>query len=116
MESVDCWPMAITIHKTFGGKPKPVAAPSVTGGKYPPLEGLMLYAAEAPVAEAVVSRTVLWGTQWGQLDGLWEPVVALRSRKLVVEVRSGVLRLGELLCPYSVRGFAGSVTASQRVR
>jgi hypothetical protein len=26
MESVDYWPMAIIIHKTFGGKPKPVTA------------------------------------------------------------------------------------------
>jgi len=25
MESVDYWPMAITIHKTFEGKPKLVA-------------------------------------------------------------------------------------------
>ena len=65
----------------------------------------MLYDAEAPVAEAVVLRTVLWGTQWGQLDDLLEPVVVYRSRKLVVEVRFSVLRHGELLCPYSIRGF-----------
>jgi hypothetical protein len=43
LESVDCWPMAIIIHKTFGGRPKLVTAPGVTGGRYPPLEGCMLY-------------------------------------------------------------------------
>jgi hypothetical protein len=43
LESVDCWPMAIIIHKTFGGKPKLVTALGVTGGRYPPPEGCMLY-------------------------------------------------------------------------
>jgi hypothetical protein len=43
LESVDCWPMAITIHKTFGGRPKLVTAPGVTSGRYPPPEGCMLY-------------------------------------------------------------------------
>jgi len=43
LESVDCWPMAIIIHKTFGGRPKLVTAPGVTGGRYPPPEGCMLY-------------------------------------------------------------------------
>ena len=28
MESVDYWPMAIIIHKTFGGKPRQLAASS----------------------------------------------------------------------------------------
>jgi hypothetical protein len=44
LESVDYWPMAIIIHKTFGGKPKPVTVlAGVTGGRYPPPEGCMLY-------------------------------------------------------------------------
>jgi len=46
MESVDYWPMAIIIHKTFGGKPKPVAASGVTGRRYPPLERRMLYSVD----------------------------------------------------------------------
>jgi hypothetical protein len=76
MKSVDYWPMAITIHKILGGKPKPVAACGVTGGRYPPPERRMPYSANARCAAAAVLRTVFWGTQWGQLDGLWEPVVA----------------------------------------
>jgi hypothetical protein len=36
----------------------------------------MLYPVKALAAGTVVSRTILWGTQWGQLDGLREPVVA----------------------------------------
>lgn len=76
MESVDYWPMAIIIRKTFGGKPKLVAASGVTGRRYPPPERRMLYSANARCAVAAVSWTVFWGTQWGQLDGLWEPVVA----------------------------------------
>jgi hypothetical protein len=49
LESVDGWPMVIIIHKTIGGKPKPVAAYSgVTGGRHPPPEGYMLYFGMAP--------------------------------------------------------------------
>jgi hypothetical protein len=33
LESVDCWPMANIIHKTFGGKLMLVSAFSVTGRK-----------------------------------------------------------------------------------
>ena len=76
MESVDYWPMAIIIHKTFGGKPKPVAAPSVTGRRYPPPERRMPYTANVQRTGAAVLRIVFWGTQWGQSDGPWEPVVA----------------------------------------
>jgi len=35
--------MANIIPKTFGGKPKLVTASGVTGGRYPPPEGCMLY-------------------------------------------------------------------------
>jgi hypothetical protein len=36
--------MAIIFHKTFGGKPKPVTVfGDVTGGRYPPPKGCMLY-------------------------------------------------------------------------
>ena len=45
VESVDCWPMAIIIHKTLGGKPKLISASGVIGRRYPPLEGCMLYSA-----------------------------------------------------------------------
>ncbi len=47
MKSVDYWPMAIAIHKILGGKPKPVAACGVTGGRYPPPERRMPYSANA---------------------------------------------------------------------
>jgi len=40
---VDCWPMAIIIHKTLGGKPKPITVSGVIGRRYPPPEGCMLY-------------------------------------------------------------------------
>jgi hypothetical protein len=43
VESVDCWPMAIIIHKTLGGKPKPITASGVIGRRYPPPEKCMLY-------------------------------------------------------------------------
>jgi hypothetical protein len=43
LESVDCWPMAIIIHKTFRGRPKLVTALGVTGGRHPLPEGCMLY-------------------------------------------------------------------------
>ena len=44
MESVDGWPMAIIIHKTLGGKPKPAsdALRRCSGGRYPPPEVRML--------------------------------------------------------------------------
>jgi hypothetical protein len=35
--------MAITIQKTFGGRPKLVTALGVTGERYPPPEGCMLH-------------------------------------------------------------------------
>ncbi len=45
-ESVDYWPMAISIHQTVGGKPKLIAAPGVISGRYPPPEACMLYAVD----------------------------------------------------------------------
>lgn len=63
MESVDCWPMAIIIHKTLGGKPKPITVSGVIGGRDPPPEGCMLYTMTALVVlEWAVWRTILWGT------------------------------------------------------
>ena len=43
-ESVDGWPLAIIIQKTFEGHPKLVAVPfgDVTGGWYPSIEGCMV--------------------------------------------------------------------------
>src|SRR5439155_23843710 len=98
MESVDCWPMAIIIQKIFGGKPKPVAAYGVNGGRYPPPEGRMPYTVNARCAAAAVLRIVFWGTQWGQLDGLGEPVVATAPGTLGVE---GMLRRPSCLVNYS---------------
>ena len=46
------------IHKTFGGKLKPVAASGVTGRKYPPPERHMSYSVNVHCAAAVVWRTV----------------------------------------------------------
>jgi hypothetical protein len=41
--------MAIIIHKIFGGKLKPVTVfNNVTGGRYPPPEGCMLYSIIVP--------------------------------------------------------------------
>lgn len=62
MESVDYWPMAITIHKTFGGKPKLVATSGVTSRRYPPLERRMPYSVNVQCIAAAVLRTVFWGT------------------------------------------------------
>ena len=64
MESVDYWPMAITIHKALGGKPKPVSASGVTGGRYPPLERRMRYTVNASCAAAVYR-----GLSLGELSG-----------------------------------------------
>ena len=41
----------------------------VAGVGYPPLGGRMSQSVGALAAEAALWRTVLWGTQWGQLDG-----------------------------------------------
>lgn len=48
-ESVDGWPMVITIHTTLGDRPKPVTASwGVTGDRESPLEGCMSQAAGWP--------------------------------------------------------------------
>lgn len=65
MESVDYWPMAIIIHKTFGGKPKPVAAPGVTGRRYPPPERRMPY----PVKCVIRCSSCICGPSFGELSG-----------------------------------------------
>jgi hypothetical protein len=65
MESVDYWPMAIIIHKTFGGKLKPVAASGVTGRRYPPLERRMLYSVNVQIALQQLYR----GPSFGELSG-----------------------------------------------
>ena len=77
MESVDYWPMAIIFTRHLGVSPSRYPPSGVTGGRYPPPEGRMLYPVKALAARSVVSRTVLWGTQWGQLDSLWELVQPL---------------------------------------
>ena len=99
MESVDYWPMAIIIHKTFGGKPKPVAASGVTGRRYPPPERCMLYPANAHCAVAAV----YCGPSFGELSGgNWmaseELVVATAPGTLGAEARFSVLLPCELLC------------------
>ena len=67
MESVDYWPMAIIIHKTFGGKPKPVAASSVTGKRYPPPERRMPYPVNARCTVAAVFADRLLGNSVGAI-------------------------------------------------
>lgn len=65
MESVDCWPMAIIIHKTLGGKPKPITVSGVIGGRYPPPEGCMLYF----VTALLVLDQLYGGPSLGELSG-----------------------------------------------
>jgi hypothetical protein len=83
MGSVDCWPLATTIVQTFGGKPKPVAAlgrdrPTVSSslGTHVAVRGGL-------AAQTTLRRTALWGTRWGQSDGLaWSLAVQeLRFRR-----------------------------------
>jgi hypothetical protein len=52
----------------------------------------MSYAGNAHRAAPVVWRTTSWGTQYGQLDGLWGPVVASAPWNLPVEVSTSSLR------------------------
>src|SRR5947209_3396474 len=101
MESVDCWPMAITVQKTFGGKPKPVAAYGVTGGRYPPPERRMPYAVNARCAAAAVFADRLLGNSVGAIGWPLGTCCSPCSRDLGVE---GTLwrpsYLVKLLCPY----------------
>jgi hypothetical protein len=70
MESVDYCPMGITICQTFGGKPMQSSGSAVDCGRYPPLEGPISHSGMALRRLTSVRWTVLWGTQWGQLDDL----------------------------------------------
>ena len=54
LASVDCWPMAKPVYQTLGGKPKPVAASGVTGGRYPPPEGPILDPVGVPCGRPAV--------------------------------------------------------------
>lgn len=54
MESVDYWPMAITIHKTLEGKPKLVTVFGVTGGRYPSPKRRIQYTVKAFTGAAVL--------------------------------------------------------------
>jgi hypothetical protein len=54
--------MVNTNPKTLGGKPKQVAASSVSCGRYPPPEGHISHPVKAHSAGAGVRWTVLWGT------------------------------------------------------
>jgi len=56
-ESVDGWPMVITIYKTLGDFPKSVTASwGVIGDRECPLEGCMSQAAGGPRGPGVVSE------------------------------------------------------------
>jgi hypothetical protein len=56
-ESVDCWPMVITVHKRLGDLPKSVTVSwGVTGDRESPLEGCMSQAAGGPRGPGVVSE------------------------------------------------------------
>jgi hypothetical protein len=65
LESVDSWPMAIIIHKIFGGRPKLVSASCVTGRRYPPPERCMLYF----VKRSLVPEQVYNGPSFRELSG-----------------------------------------------
>ena len=65
-----CWGLRITsrwlslIQKTFGGKPNPVAVSDVTGERYPPPEGDMLYFQQARALKGLYGGPAL-----GELSG-----------------------------------------------
>ena len=78
MESVDYWPMVRPILKTLGGNPKLVSV-SMTWL----VDGILLLRGVChTLGRAMhwtnVWRTALWGTQWGQMDGLMTPWASLR--------------------------------------
>jgi hypothetical protein len=78
LRSADDWPLAKDFLQISGGKPGSVAVqPSGLGvidPRCPPLEGCMSQSRRCPSrASRCLGRTVLWGTQWGQLDGLARP-------------------------------------------
>lgn len=71
LESVDHWPMATLTSRPFGGKPPLVAAvrrDSVVGILL--LRGVWHTRGDQVWQQTRIGvwRTVLWGTQWGQLD------------------------------------------------
>lgn len=66
-ESVDGWPMAITVLKTLGGRPKPVAALGRDGRLGPSSRGV--YAAVGPGAVGAVRSYLCGGSFLGELSG-----------------------------------------------
>jgi len=65
-----------TYPKTFGGKLKQIAVSDVICGRYPPPAGCIQHYGKALSAGTLVWWTILWGTQWGQLDSCEAPVAA----------------------------------------
>lgn len=75
---MDYWLIQLPLdERTLGVSSNRYPALAVTGEWYPPLEGQMLQSAGDLMGPMwLLLRNVAWGTQWGQLDDLLEPVVA----------------------------------------
>ena len=65
-----------TYPKIFGGKLKQIAVSNVICGRHPPPAGCIRHCGKALSAGTLVWWTILWGTQWGQLDSCKVPVAA----------------------------------------
>jgi hypothetical protein len=75
MRSVDDWPLAKDFARFLGvsrGQYPLSLSTDVTGRWYPPLEEYMLQSRGyvSLGTDRALWRTIPWGTQWGQLDGL----------------------------------------------
>ena len=81
----------------------------MTCGRYPPPVGCMSHYATVPSTRLSVWRTILWGTQWGQLDSGKRPVVASLQGRVAVDLTGNACTQvlaylngqpsRELLCP-----------------
>lgn len=115
LESVDHWPMATLTSRPFGGKPPLVAAvrrDPVVGT--PPLAGRMAHPRTSLLRTRIgVWRTVLWETQWGQLDSgredkSFNALVALLPSNRCCRAVRGVTPSSVQLDPRSRGGCRGS--------
>ena len=92
MESVDYCPMGnISIRQSGVSPSRQPSFGTWLCGRYPPPEGLISHSMTVLTRPTSVRWTVLWGTQWGQLDGRQDPVQLLLQ---------GPRRLGVLCIPF----------------